>query len=119
MKKAILIILFALLGFFGWFLLTKEQRNSQRNLNITPTPTIILTETSCSQDSDCIIGIQATSCCSCPKTINKKLVETGDWERYEFGKDYSSQQSKSCEGTVACEPCELPREPVCLNNQCH
>lgn len=72
----------------------------------------------CSQDSDCVIGIQASLCCSCPQVINKKLLGIEGWEIYEAGKDYSSQQAQSCGGQVACKPCENPGRPTCQKNEC-
>ena len=41
-----------------------------------------------------------------------------DWEQYELGKDYSSQQTKSCGGTVACKPCEFSEQPICVSGKC-
>ena len=111
----ILAILF--FGILGLYVFSLCQTN-QLGLNITPTQPPLLNEFVCSQDSDCVIGIQTTSCCSCPEAINKELVGTKDWEQYEFGEDYSSRQSKSCGGTVACKPCELPVQPICSRNKC-
>lgn len=78
----------------------------------------IVDQRTCSHDGDCTIGIQADFCCSCPKAVNKKLIGTNDWEQYEFGKDYSSQQIKSCGGTVYCKPCEFADKPICSVGTC-
>lgn len=107
-----------LLGIFGWYIFSVAYQANQNGSGILPTKLPLPNESTCSQNIDCVIGIQATSCCSCPKAINKNLVGTKDWEVYEFGKDYSSQQTKSCGGTVACKPCELPETSICSNGQC-
>lgn len=106
--------------FFGIFVLYvfSQYQSSQSSSNIRSTLPPLVSELACSQDNDCVTGIQATSCCSCPKAINKQLIGTDDWEQYEFGKDYSPQQSKSCGGTVACKPCEFPETPVCSSGKC-
>lgn len=103
----ILAVLF--FGIFGLYVFSLYQyQTNQSGSNITPTLPPLSSEFACSQDSECVVGIQAASCCSCPKAVNKELIGTKDWELYEFGKDYSSQQTKSCGGIVACQPCELP-----------
>ncbi len=112
-----LILAALFFGILGLYVFSRYQ-NNQSGLSITPTIPPLLNQLACSQDNDCVIGIQATSCCSCPKAINKKLIGTDDWEQYGSGKDYSSQQTKSCGGTVACKPCELPETPICSNGQC-
>lgn len=108
------VLFFGILSLYVFSLYKTNQSGS----NITPTQPPSASEFACSQDDDCVIGIQATSCCSCPEAVNKELIGTKDWEQYEFGKDYSSQQSKSCGGTVACQPCEFPETPVCSNSKC-
>lgn len=111
----ILAVLF--FGISSLYVFSRYQ-NGQSGSGVTLIIPPISNEFACSQDNDCVIGIQATSCCSCPKAINKKLIGTNNWEQYEFGKDYSSQQTKSCGGTVACKPCEFPETPVCSNRKC-
>lgn len=96
---------------FAWGSFTSVQHSNQFYNTAT--------KYACLQDSDCVIGIQPTTCCSCPKPVNIKFIlAPSGWERYEFGKDYSSRQSRSCGGTVACKPCELPEKPICQNGQC-
>ncbi len=112
-----LILAALFFGILGLYVFSRYQ-NNQSGLSITPTIPPLLNQLACSQDNDCVIGIQATSCCSCPKAINKKLIGTDDWEQYGSGKDYSSQQTKSCGGTVACKPCEFPETPVCSSGRC-
>jgi len=116
-KISTLILALLFFGISGLYLFS-VYRTNRSGLKITPTQPPLSSEFVCSQDSDCVIGIQATSCCSCPKAVNKELVGTKDWELYEFGKDYSSQQTKSCGGTVACKPCELPERPICSSGKC-
>lgn len=116
-KISTLILVLLFFGILGLYLFSAYKAN-RSGLNITPTQPPLSNEFVCSQDSDCVIGIQTTSCCSCPKAVNKKLIGTNDWEQYEFGKDYSSQQSKSCGGTVACKPCEFPETPFCSSGEC-
>ena len=108
------VLFFGILSLYA-FSIYQSNRSSP---NITPALPSLPSELACSQDNDCIIGIQATSCCSCPKAINKELIGTKDWKQYEFGKDYSSQQLKSCGGNVACKPCELPEKPICSSGKC-
>lgn len=107
-----------LFGIFGWniFSAINKANPSGSNINLTQPPQS--SGFACVLDSDCVIGIQTTSCCSCPEAVNKNIIGSKDWELYELGKDYSSRQSKSCGGTVACKPCELPQKPVCSNRQC-
>lgn len=116
-KISTLILALLFFGILGLYLFSAYKTN-QSGLNIIPTQPPLLNEFVCSQDSDCVIGIQATFCCSCPKAVNRELVGTKDWEQYEFGQDYSSRQSKSCGGTVACKPCELPVQPICSSGKC-
>jgi hypothetical protein len=104
----VLTLAVLLLGIWGWLVFSQDKT--------TPLP--LTDELACSQDSDCITGIQATSCCSCPEAVNKKLIGTQDWEEYELGKDYSSQKLELCGGAVACSPCELPAPPVCSSGRC-
>ena len=113
-----LILTVLLLGVLGWYIFSVAYRVNQNRSGIFPTQLPLSNGSSCSQNSDCVIGIQAISCCSCPKATNKNLIGTREWEAYEFGKDYSSQQTASCGGTVACKPCELPETPICSNGQC-
>lgn len=108
------VLFFGIWGLYVFFL----NKTNQPDSNITPTQPPLSSEFACSQDDDCVIGIQATSCCSCPEAVNKEVIGTKDWEQYEFGKDYSSRQPKTCGGTVACKPCELPEKPICQNGQC-
>ncbi len=108
------VLFFGILGLYVF----SFYKTIQSGTNITSTQPPLSSELVCSQDDDCVIGIQAASCCSCPKAVNKKLIGTKDWTQYEFGKDYSSQQTKSCGGIVACEPCELPEKPICSNGKC-
>jgi hypothetical protein len=113
-----LILTVLLLGVLGWYIFSVIYQTSQAGSSILPIQPPLSNKFACSQNSDCIIGIQATPCCSCPEAINKNLIGTKDWEVYEFGKDYSSQRTRSCGGTVACKPCELPETPICSNGQC-
>ncbi len=115
---SILILGILFFGILGWYIFSVVYKTNQLGLNITPTKPPVSNDFACSKDGDCVIGIQATSCCSCPKAVNKKQIGTKDWEQYEFGKDYSSQQTKSCGGIVACEPCELPVQPMCAGGKC-
>lgn len=112
-----LLLLILFFGFLGLYVFSRYQ-NNQFGTGITPTTQPRPSEFVCSQDTDCGVGILATSCCSCPEAINNELVGTKGWEQYEFGKDYSSQQSKSCGGTVACKPCEFPETPFCSSGEC-
>lgn len=75
-------------------------------------------EYACSQDRDCVTGIRATSCCSCPQAVNQALIGTEDWQLYEPGKDYSSQKPEVCDQAGICQPCEPLTQPVCQNGQC-
>ncbi len=113
-----IILTVLLLGVLGWYVFSLVYQTNQAGSSILPIQPPLSNDFACSQNSDCAIGIQATSCCSCPKAINKKLIGTGDWEQYESGKDYSSQQTKSCGGTVACQPCEFPEKPICSSGKC-
>ncbi len=110
-----LILTVLLLGVLGWYIFSVSY---QTGSSILPTQPPLPNNFACSQNSDCVVGIQAAVCCSCPKAINKDLVGTKGWEAYESGKDYSSQQTESCGGTVDCYPCELPETPVCFNRRC-
>lgn len=93
-------------------------KNSQSGSNVLPIKPPLSSELACSKDDDCIIGIQTTSCCSCPKAVNQKLIGTKDWEQYESGKDYSSRKSEFCRETITCKPCEFPETPTCSSGKC-
>ncbi|MBI4009435.1 hypothetical protein HY357_04320 [Candidatus Roizmanbacteria bacterium] len=115
---SMLILTVLLLGVLGWYIFSAAYQTNQTGSGKLPKQPLLPSEFACSQNGDCVIGIQASSCCSCPKAINKNMIKTKGWDVYEFGKDYSSQQTKSCGGTVACKPCESPKTPICSNGQC-
>lgn len=115
-KISTLILTLLFFGILSLYLFS-AYKASRSGLNIIPTQPPLSSEFVCSQDSDCVIGIQATLCCNCPKAVNKELVGTKDWELYEFGKDYSSQRTESCRG-IACKPCEFPAQPICSSGKC-
>ena len=111
----ILAVLF--IGNLGVYVFFVYQTN-QPTMTITPTLLPPANEFTCSQDSDCVTGIQAASCCGCPQAVNKELIGTNDWQLYEPGKDYSSQKPEVCDRTGVCLPCEALTQPICQNSQC-
>jgi hypothetical protein len=113
-----LVLTTLLFGILGWYAYSYVYKTNTGGLAINPTQPPVSNEVACTQDSDCVIGIQATSCCSCPKAVSRNTIGNKDWEVYEFGKDYSSRQSNSCEGTVTCKQCELPQKPICSGGRC-
>lgn len=118
--KIVAIIILSLLfwvGFYAYILSIRHKIN-QVNLNLLPTPTLTAEKDLCSQDNDCVIGIQTHYCCGCPKAIHKGLIGTNDWQTYEFGKDYSPERSQSCKGEVSCYPCVFSTKPICQDGQC-
>lgn len=95
----------ALLVVLGAYLILVNA-NKRVGLVLTPAPSgqNLDTEGSCSKASTCIIGINTFSCCSCPELVNQEMIGENGWERYEKGKDYSSERPLKCKDVV-CAPC--------------
>lgn len=70
---------------------------------------------SCTSNDDCLVVINPSWCCSCPKALNRQNLNSG-WVIYEKGKDY--RNDLNCQKTV-CEPCEPTSNIIsCQNNLC-
>jgi len=54
-----------------------------------------------------VLGIQLTQCCSCPIMIDASQIGKDRWVTYEQGKDYTAQRPKACSlpNIGACAPC--------------
>lgn len=97
---------------------TKDGRQFTEPVDTPPeTPPIYPDPFSCTSDTQCVIGIQPTGCCVCPKPINRTRLGKDGWELYSSTKNYDKQST--CQTFMACAPCESPNEPVvCRNNRC-
>ena len=73
----------------------------------------------CKYDSNCVIGINPTSCCYCPEAVNRNSIGKAGWEIYDPNKRYQNnnmlKKLKGC--NAVCKQCVIP-QVTCKNNQC-
>jgi len=80
---------------------------------LTPEPDPTL---ECTEDADCTVAIDPTSCCACPVAVNTSSAESGNLEPYVRGKNYTT--GTQCGVDAACAPCEPLSQPRCIQDQC-
>jgi hypothetical protein len=109
--------------FIGYFV--RQTLFTNKDLKILPTPITQITppeqidhnEFTCSQDSECTIGIQTSQCCPCPQAIPVNLIDKYNFEVYDENQDYSLDKGSVCQNVI-CKPCQLPLTPVCQKDRC-
>lgn len=114
----ILAVLF--IGNLGVYVFLLRQTNPPVSTESTTQPPPS-SEFACSQDNDCLVGIRASACCSCPQAVHQELIGVEDWQLYVPGKGYLAPRPPRgptrCTGVV-CAPCQPLTQPICQNGQC-
>jgi len=88
----VLILVFIALTVVGYF----GYKNYWPKIQISPSPTPTA--------EDKVLGIQISTCCSCPTKIPRSLIGTDGWVIYERGKNYAEFLPEECD-RVDCQPC--------------
>lgn len=77
-------------------------------------------ESECLEDSDCFLAIRLDSCCPCPESFHKSVIESRqNLVEYEPGRDYTQKIKVDCTD-IECDPCPLLEQMKvkCINKKC-
>lgn len=73
---------------------------------------------SCSEDADCIIALDNTSCCPCPQPVHMSaLTSTDRWIAYEPDNINTFTMPEYCSPDTTCS-CEQITHAICTDNHC-
>ena len=114
---AILLILVIVVISFLTVYLRFQTDSSGLTAKPIPSATIPLSlsqEQGCTNNEDCVLGIENNSCCSCPRAVNKQMIGQNNLVSYD-----SYTLPESClHLDIYCQPCPSPMQAVCISGQC-